>query len=112
MKNNSIPTNVSKRRLFCFFYPQVTIHISNYSDQKMATPVEFKTDWSKCCLCQQEKNEELKSPHSNPTQKETDGYSNIATNIPQFKAINALPLMLDPRRLDEGGGYRRHFKKK
>ena len=70
----------------------------------MATPVEFKTDWSKCCLCQQEKNEELKSPHSNPTQKETDGYSNIATNIPQFKAINALPLMLDPRRLDEGGG--------
>jgi hypothetical protein len=60
----------------------------------METPVEFKTDWSKCCLCQQEKNEELKSPHSNPTQKETDGYSNIATNIPQFKAINAPALVL------------------
>lgn len=71
----------------------------------MATPVRFKTDWSKCCLCQQEKNDEqLKSPHSNPTNRESDGYSNIATNVPQFQAINALPVILDPGRLDEGGG--------
>ena len=28
----------------------------------------------------------------------------LATNIPLFDEINALPLILDPARLDEGGG--------
>uniref|UniRef100_UPI00358FC12B uncharacterized protein isoform X2 n=1 Tax=Myxine glutinosa TaxID=7769 RepID=UPI00358FC12B len=63
-----------------------------------------QTDWTKCCLCQQDKKEDLKSPVTNPTKREADGYSNIATNIPQFHSINALPIMLDPVRLDEGGG--------
>ena len=28
----------------------------------------------------------------------------LATNIPLFNEINALPLAVDPARLDEGGG--------
>jgi len=31
-------------------------------------------------------------------------YTNIATNVPLFQAMNALPIILDPARLDEGGG--------
>ena len=63
------------------------------------------TDWSKCCLCQTEKEEELKSP---PTRYEAkgdrDGYVMIARNVPLFKDINRLPILLDPKRLDEGNG--------
>lgn len=62
-----------------------------------------KTDWGKCCLCQTDRKEELKSP---PTRYEcsSDGYSMLATNIPHFQAINLLPMKLDPSRLDDGGG--------
>jgi hypothetical protein len=66
-------------------------------------PSKFLIDWSKCCLCQNEKTEDLKSP---PTHypRENDGYTMIATNVPLFHAINELPIVLDPARLDEGGG--------
>ena len=48
-----------------------------------------KTDWSKCCLCQEDKkNEGLTSPsasvHQNP---EHDGYVMIAVNVQLFKEI-------------------------
>ena len=72
---------------------------------------EVKTDSEKCCLCQSDTKEELKSP---PTRYEcsSDGYSMIARNVPQFQAINLLPIKLDPSRLDDGSGIedtlRRH----
>jgi len=31
-----------------------------------------------------------------------------ATNIPLFQVINHLPIILDPIRLDEGGGIEKH----
>lgn len=64
----------------------------------------WKTDWKKCCLCQEDKkNENLKSP---PTRYHTDqdGYLMIARNIPLFHSINEMPIRLDPTRLDEGHG--------
>lgn len=66
-------------------------------------PSKFRTDWSKCCLCQKKKSEELKSPRAQQPQ-EHDGYTMIATNIPLFHAINEMPIVLDPARLDDGGG--------
>ena len=33
----------------------------------------------------------------------SDGYSMIAKNIPQFQAINLLPIRLNPSRLDDRG---------
>ena len=62
-----------------------------------------KTDWKKCCLCQTDTKEELKSPptHYNCS---SDGYSMLATNIPLFQEINRLPIRLDISRLDGGGG--------
>ena len=71
---------------------------------------KWQTDWSKCCLCQQDTKEELKSP-PNSYQPEQDGYTNIATNVPLFKAMNALPIMLDPARLNEGEGIEQTLRK-
>eukprot|EP00795_Rhopilema_esculentum_P008933 gene8933-16565_t len=65
---------------------------------------KWKTNWAKCCLCQKDNKEDLKSPASNPATREKDGYHNIATNVPLFLAINSLPIALDPERLDEGNG--------
>ncbi len=64
-----------------------------------------KTDWRKCCLCQTDKKEELKSPPTHYTfSPENNGYPMIATNVPLFQAINQLPIRLDMSRLDDGGG--------
>ena len=62
-----------------------------------------KTDSEKCCLCQSDTKEEFKSP---PTRYEcsSDGYSMIARNVPQFQAINLLPIKRDPSHLDDGSG--------
>ena len=72
---------------------------------------KWQTDWSKCCLSQKDNhNEDLKSP---PTRYscEQDGYTMIATNVPLFHTINEMPLVLDPARLDEGGGIEDTLKK-
>ena len=66
-------------------------------------PSKFQTDWSKCCRCQKEKNEDLKSPPTHYAH-EHDGYTMIATNVPLFHAINELPIVLETARLDEGAG--------
>ena len=58
-----------------------------------------------------EKNEDLRSPVTNPTKRETYGYTNIAINIPRFVAINALPIILDPARLDGGAGIEETLRK-
>ena len=63
-----------------------------------------QTDWKKCCLCQKDKiNEVLLSPpiHHVP---QHDGYTMLATNVPLFHEINEMPMILDPARLDKGGG--------
>ena len=62
------------------------------------------TDWIKCCLCQQYKrNEALISPTTR-YKTQQDGYIMLATNIPLFHAINDMPIILDPSRLDEDEG--------
>ena len=73
-------------------------------------PSKFRTDWSKCCLCQKKKNEELKSPRAQQPQGH-DGYTMIATNIPLFYAINEMAIVLDPARLDDGGGLEETLRK-
>lgn len=35
----------------------------------------------------------------------------LATNVPLFQAINELPIMFDPARLDEGGGIDQTLRK-
>ena len=70
------------------------------------------TDWQKCCLCQTEKGKELISPPSRyEVREDRDGYAMIARNVPLFKDINQLPIVLDPRRLDEGDGIAETLRK-
>jgi len=66
-----------------------------------------QTNWTKCCLCQNDTEEKLMSPLSS-FQREQDyaGYTNIANNVPLFHAINDMPIPLNPARLDEGGGIK------
>lgn len=61
------------------------------------------TDWSKCFICQEDKNESLKSP-SPTTDSAKSGYRTLSTNIPEFAKINEMPVPLDIQRIDEGDG--------
>ena len=73
----------------------------------------FKTDWSKCCLCQQDTNEELKLPPKIYVIGQ-DGYGNITSNVPHFQAMRAMLILFDPASLNEGGGidnYRTYTEK-
>ena len=63
----------------------------------------WQTDWNKCCLCQEDKNENL-IPSLKSYKREEAGYKNIATNLPLFHEINALPIPMDIKRLDDGSG--------
>lgn len=62
------------------------------------------TDWTKCCICQLDKKEDLKSPQTSPVKKGDDGYGTMARNILRFQSLHQLPINIDPARLDEGGG--------
>ena len=70
----------------------------------MATAIpRWKTDCAKVLQCQEDRDEELKSP---PTRyaKEKDGCAIIGKNIPMFQFINEMRTKFDPSRLDEGTG--------
>lgn len=69
-----------------------------------STDHNYNTDWTRCCLCQLPKKEPLKSPGANPSKRGEDGYRQLSRNIPQFLALNQMPIKFDPRRLDEGNG--------
>lgn len=73
----------------------------------------FQTDWSKCCLCQAEKKgEELKTPPIHYScSSDNDGYKMLAMNVPPFHEINQLPIIFDPKRLDEGDGIEQTLRK-
>ena len=72
----------------------------------------WNTDWTKCCLCQEVKKEGLKSLQANPARRGTDGYVKLAMNSPLLHSLNALPIKLDPARLDEGGGIEETLRQK
>ena len=77
--------------------------MSEAIQQPSAAEAKWQTDWGKCCLCQEDRKEILKCP-SSTSHTEHDGYNNIATNVPLFHELNALPIHLDPKRLDNGSG--------
>ncbi|KAL7381910.1 hypothetical protein ABVT39_020427 [Epinephelus coioides] len=63
-----------------------------------------KTNWDKCCLCQQDMKEKLCQPSLFNRECDLTGYGNIARNVPLFAEIDALPILLNPLRLDKGDG--------
>ena len=68
-------------------------------------------DWSKCCLCQQVTDEDLRNPFSGlphlvTKHVEKGVYLTLHTNIPKFYALKQMPITctFDPQRLDDGNG--------
>ena len=64
------------------------------------------TDWKICCLCQTVTPESMQCPSEG---KRTDvnvgqGYSTVATNLIRFNELQAMPMPIEIRRLDEGKG--------
>ena len=55
--------------------------------------------------------EDLKSPEGNPRMRECDGYSKLGENVSVFYSANAMQMMLDPRRLDDGFGMEETMRK-
>ena len=60
------------------------------------------TDWSKCCLCQENISEILKQP--NFSRGHGHGYRVLDMNITELQKLNDLPLPLNPLRLNNGSG--------
>ena len=66
------------------------------------------TDWSKCFICQEDKQEALKSPPMKIDLAKS-GYRTLSKNISEFAKINEMPIPLDIRRIDEGDGIEAAF---
>lgn len=62
------------------------------------------TNWKLCCLCQHNTSEKLLDATSS-------GYLTLASNIPQFYKMNCMPILLDPKRLDDGDGIQSTLEK-
>lgn len=71
-------------------------------------------DWSKCVLCQNTTTEALQSPE-NLRRSDIDhgtGYHTLANNILRFHEIDSLPVTIDIKKLDDGGGIASTFTKR
>ena len=90
--------------MLCCSHAYICSLILSIADTTLSTLTvsKCKTNSSKYCLCQEDKKEELKQSQSF-YKLEQDGYTNIVTNVPR-QDTNALAIMLDLARLDEGEG--------
>ena len=68
----------------------------------IATIPRWKTDWTKCCLCQEDRDEKLTCPTRYGI--EQSGYILVGKNVPMFQSINEMPIKFDSALLDEGSG--------
>ena len=66
--------------------------------------VHTTTDWSLCCLCQEEKKEPLTDPSKNPRADVNVGYMSLSSSLQQFCELGTAPIprCLNLSRFDEG----------
>ena len=62
------------------------------------------TDWTVCCLCRTVTPESMQCQCKPTNVNVGQGYSTVATNIIHFNELQASPIPIDIRRLDEGKG--------
>ena len=64
------------------------------------------TDWSRCAICQSDKNESLRCPAESIAKSNiAAGYTTLARNITELSNLGCLPNDFDGlSRLDEGDG--------
>ncbi|XP_014664507.1 PREDICTED: uncharacterized protein LOC106806883 [Priapulus caudatus] len=68
------------------------------------------TDWNKCVLCQEGRDEMLKCPSNSARATGCAGYKNIAEHLVAFDKISCLPPTLKLSQLDEGQGIEAAFR--
>ena len=69
----------------------------------MSNPESLQTDWNICCLCQKKNKEKLRYV-SNIKPHLIHHLDELSNNIYQFYSLGALPIPLNPKRLDDGDG--------
>ena len=85
---------------------RMTLIEKDYLDVKTAPAktCTFHTDWKKCCIFQEEKNEDLTQRPTNSPENHYGCYTMIATNMLYFSSMTSVSFVLNHTRLDKGGG--------
>ena len=87
------------RRRFSFADVKVPLgDVKGAAPEASSSTAPNETDWSKCFICQEDKDEKLMFPS---VKKEGAGFSTIVENLKQFESIECLSFSLE--RLDEQG---------
>ena len=78
---------------------------------KQATPDAIaKTDWTKCTICQQNKEEPWRCPADSKRSCDVESsYKTLAGNITRFTDLDCMPMQVDLSRLAEGEGLENTF---
>ena len=78
-------------------------------ENKQKTP-DRKTDWARCAIYQQNKDESLRCPAESKRQSDVGaGYKTLAANIAKCSDLDCVPVEIDLSRLDEGDGLENTF---
>lgn len=64
---------------------------------------DLTTNWDICCLCQEKSKEKLRYV-SNIRSDQIHHLNELAENIEHFHRLGALPIPMNPKRLDNGTG--------
>ena len=86
--------------------------MSSISKLKLVSPLQLtpeaspivETDWEKCVLCQEDKNEKLVCPADSKKQDVGAGYVSLANDVTAFDNAGCLPNTLSVSRIDDGDG--------
>jgi hypothetical protein len=73
--------------------------------------VNSSTDWTKCIICQVDKEDQLASCPANSFRTGTSGYETFATNALEFETLGEIPLDVDLERLNDGEGIQQTLEK-
>ena len=63
----------------------------------------FHTDWKKCCIFQEEKNEDRTQRPTNFPEYHSGCYTMIVTNLQYFSSMSSGSFVLDHAKFDKGG---------
>ena len=65
---------------------------------------DLETDWKKCIICQQDKNDKLVCPADSKKEDVGAGYVSLANDVTAFDNAECLPKTLSMSRINDGDG--------
>ena len=83
------------------------IKFAGPSNLAQPAPILLETDWTKCVICQGEKDEKLVCPAESLNQGNIGaGYVKLAEDVTAFNDVNCLPKQFDISRINDGDGIK------